>query len=125
MTVQLLPMLELDIGDINMSSSDFYQALISCDILGRLHTSGAAVLGPVVIHMPGPGAPGFVTWIQPKSGCVAYAKMLTPALGVIPVSTMALPPPPTDKSVTFESEGVCLNEEPKKPLRALETERDA
>ena len=96
MTVQLSPMLELDIGNINMSSGNFYQALIGCDILGGLHASRTAVLGPAVIHMPGPGAPGYASWMQPKSGCIAHAKMLMPmAGGVSPVLTMALPPPPT------------------------------
>ena len=69
------------------------------------------VLGPAVIHMLGPGSPGYVSWMQQKSGCIAYAKMLMPAAGgVIPVSTLALPPPPTKKSATFESEGICLSE---------------
>ena len=44
MMVQLLPMLELDVGDVNISSGDFYQALICCDILGGLHAGGAVVL---------------------------------------------------------------------------------
>ena len=61
MMIQLLPTLELDVGDINVSSRHFYQALICCNILGRLHAGGAAVLGPAVVHMPGPGAPGYVS----------------------------------------------------------------
>ena len=76
--------------------------------------------------MPGPDAPGYVSWMQPKLGCVAYAKMLTPTVGgVSPVSTMALPPPPTEKLATFESEGVRLSKEHKKQLRVLAMERDA
>ena len=75
MMVQLSPTLELDVGDVNVSSGDFYQVLIGCDILGGLHAGGASVLGPTVIHMPGPGAPGYVSWMQPKLGCVAYAWM--------------------------------------------------
>ena len=63
MTVQLSPTLELDVGDVNVSSGDFYQALIGCDILGGLHAGFASVLGPAVIHMPGPGAPGYVSWM--------------------------------------------------------------
>ena len=103
MTVQLAPTLELDVGDVNVSSGDFYQALIGCDILGGLHTGGASVLGPAVIHMPGPGAPGYVSWMQPKSGCVAYARMLTPsAVGVSPLSTMAPPSLAIEVSATFE-----------------------
>ena len=100
--------------------------LIGCNILGGLHASRAVVLGPEVIHMPGLGAQAYVSWMQPKLGCVAYAKMLTPAVGGVSlVSTMALPPPPTDKSATFKSEGVCLSKEHKKQLRVLATERDA
>ena len=76
--------------------------LISCDVLCGLHTSKAAVLGPAVIHMMGPGTPGYVSWMQPKLGCIAYAKMLMPAVGgVSPVLMMALPPPPTEKLATF------------------------
>ena len=64
--------------------------------------------------MPGPGAPGYVSWMQLKSGCVAYATMLTPAAGgVSPVSMMALPSLPTEKLVTFESEGIRLSKEHK------------
>ena len=102
MMVQLSSTMELDVGDINVSSGNFYQALIGCNILGGLHAGGVVVLGPAVIHMPGPGAPGYVSWMQPKSGCIAYAKMLIPAAGgVSPVLTMALPPLPTEKSPTF------------------------
>ena len=53
MTVQLSPMLELDIGDVNISSGNFYQVLIGCNILAGLHAGEAAVLGPAIIHMPG------------------------------------------------------------------------
>ena len=63
MMVQLFPILELDVGDIHVSSGDFYQALIGCNILGGLHASRVAVLGLVVIHMPGPGATGYVSWM--------------------------------------------------------------
>ena len=99
--------------------------LIGCDILGGLHAGGASVLGPAMIHMPGPGAPGYISWMQPKSGCIAYARMLTPSAGgVSPVSTMAPPSSPTEEPATFESEGVRLSEEHKKQLRALATERD-
>ena len=109
-----------------MSSGDFYQALIGCDILGGLHAGGASVLGPAVIHMPGPGAPEYVSWMQPKLGCVAYAWMLTPLTGgVSPVSTTAPPSSPSETSATFESEGVRLSDEHKKQLRALAMERDA
>ena len=119
-------MLEMDVADVNVSSGGFYQTLISCDILCRLHAGGAAVLGQAVIHMLGPGAPGYLSWMQPKSGCVTYAKMLTPAAGrVSPVLMMALPPPPNERLATFESEGICLSDEHKKRLRALATERDA
>ena len=87
---------------------------------------GTSVLGPAVIHMPGPGALGYVSWMQPKSGCVAYARMLTPlAGGVSPVSTTAPPSSPTKVSATFESEGVRLSKEHKKQLRVLAAERDA
>ena len=100
--------------------------LIGCDILGRLHAGGAVVLGPAVIHMLGPNTPGYVSWMQPKLGCVTYARMLTPAAGrVSPVSTMALPPPPNKRTATFESEGIRLSEEHKKQLQVLATERDA
>ena len=76
--------------------------------------------------MPGPGAPGYVSWMQPKSGCVAYARMLMPlAVGVSPLSMMAPPSLPTEVSATFKSEGVRLSEEHKKQLRALAKERDA
>ena len=76
--------------------------------------------------MLGPGTPGFLSWMQPKSGYVAYARMLMAMVGgVSPVSTMALPSPPTEKSATFESEGVRLSKEHKKQLRALAMERDA
>ena len=95
-------------------------------MLSGLHVGGASVLGPAVIHILGPGAPGYVSWMQPKSGCVAYARMLTPSAGgVSPVSTTAPPSTPAEVSATFESEGVCLSEEHKKQLRALATERDA
>ena len=63
MMVQLLPTLELDVDDINASSGDFYQALISYDILSGLHAGGAAVLGLAVIHMPSPGKPGYISWM--------------------------------------------------------------
>ena len=76
--------------------------------------------------MPGPGAPGYVSWMQPKSGCVAYARMLTPSAGgVSPVSMTAPPSTPTEVSATFESEGVRLSKEHKKQLQLLATERDA
>ena len=95
--------------------------LIGYNILGGLHAGRAAVLGLAVIHMLGPGAPGYVSWMQPKLGCVANAKMLAPAVGGVSlVMTMALPPPPTKKSATFES--VPLSKEHKKQLRALATE---
>ena len=68
MMVQLSPMLKLDVGDINVYLGDFYQALISCDILGGLHAGRAAVLGPAVIHMLGPGTPGYISWMQPSQG---------------------------------------------------------
>ena len=63
MMVQLSPMLELDVGDINVSSGDFYQALIGCDILDGLHAGGVAVLGTVVINMLGPSARGYISWM--------------------------------------------------------------
>ena len=37
MMVQLSPMLELDVGDVNVSLGNFYQALIGCDILVAAH----------------------------------------------------------------------------------------
>ena len=64
--------------------------------------------------------------MQPKLGHIAYAKMLMPvAGGVSPVSTRVLPPLPTKKLATLESEGICLSEEHKKQLRALATDSDA
>ena len=85
-----------------------------------------AVLGPVVLHVLGPGVPGYISWMQPKLGCMAHAKMLMPtAGGVSPVMTMALPPPPGKKLATFKSEGICLSEEHKRQLRALAMEQDA
>ena len=56
-------MLELDVGDVNISLGDVYQALIGYKILGRLHAGGAAVLEPAVIHMLGPGAMGYISWM--------------------------------------------------------------
>ena len=93
--------------------------IIGCNILRKLHTGGAAVLGPVAIYMRGPPVPGYISWMQPKSGCVAYAKMLAPTTGgVNPVTTMTkMPPPPPEKSATIESNGVCLSKENKKQLR--------
>ena len=65
--------------------------------------------------MPGPGVPGYISWMQLKSGCMAYAKMLAPAAGgVSSVMMMALPPLPTRKSATFEYKGVHLSKEHKK-----------
>ena len=126
MTLQLAPTLELDVAEVNVSTGDFYQALIGGDILGGLHTGGATVLGPAVIHMPGPGAPGHVSWMQPKSGCAAHAKILAPKHGwVAPINGKALPPPPAAGAITFETEGVRLSEEHKKELRRLAEERDA
>ena len=127
MAVQLSPMLELDISNINVSLGKSYQALIGCNILGGLHAGRVAVLGPVVIHMVGPGTMGYFSWMQPKSGCMAYAKMLVPSAGGVSlVTTMAqVPPPPTKKSATFEFKGIRLSKEHQKQLRALETERDA
>ena len=100
--------------------------LIGCNILSRLHTGEAAVLGPAVIHMLGPGMPGYVSWMQPKLGCNTYTKILMPAAGGVSlVSTMALPPLPTKTLATFESEGIHLSEEHKKQLTALAIEQDA
>ena len=109
----------MDISDINVSSGNFYQALIGGDILRGLHARRAASLGLAVIHMPGYSMPGYISWMQPKSGCVAYAKMLAPTTGgVNPVTTMTkMPPPPPEKSATIESNGVCLSKENKKQLR--------
>lgn len=126
MMVQLSLTLELDVGDVNISAGNFYQAHIGCNILGRLHASRAAVLGPAVIHMPGPGTMGYISWMQPKSGCMAYAEILAPAAaGIIPVTMTQLPPLAAQKPATFESKGICLSEEHKKRLRVLAMERDA
>ena len=123
MTVQFSPTLELDIGDVNIFSGNFYQALIRCNILGGLHAVGAAVLGPAVIHMPVPGTQGYISWMQPKSRCMAYTKMLVPTTGgVSPVTMTALPPTPAKKLMTFESEGVRLSKEHKNQQRVLATE---
>ena len=64
--------------------------------------------------------------MQPKSGCMAYTKMLVLVTdGVSPVITATqLSPPPAKKSATFESEGIHLSKEHKKQLRVLATQRD-
>ena len=59
MTLQLSSTLEMDLTGVNVCSGDFYQALLGCDILGGLH-AGGPILGPAVIHMPGPSSPGYV-----------------------------------------------------------------
>ena len=58
---------------------------------------------------------------------MAYAKILVPVAGGVSQVTMMsqLPPPPTKKSATFKSKGVCLNEEHKVQLRVLSMEQDA
>ena len=60
MTLQVAPTLELDLSGVNVSSGDFYQALIGCDMLGGVDPF---VLGPAVVHLPGAGARGYVTWM--------------------------------------------------------------
>ena len=122
--LQLAPTLEVDLTNVNVSSGDFYQALLGCDVLGGLHAGGQQILGPAVIRMAAPGAPGCVTWLQAKSGCVAYARMLAPP-GRANSTTGGLPPPPPTTSATFESEGVRLSEAHKKQLREICSERDA
>ena len=39
-TLQLAPTLEVDLTNVNVSSGDFYQALLGCDVLGGLHAGG-------------------------------------------------------------------------------------
>ena len=116
----------MDISGVNVSSGDFYQALLGCNILGRLYPSATAVLGPAVIHMLGPVTAGYVSWMQSKLGCMVYANMLMPSVGgVSPIITTQLPPLPANKSVTFESKGIRLSKEHKKQLRELAREQDA
>lgn len=93
-------------------------------MLGGLHAGGQQILGPAVIRMAAPGAPGCVTWLQAKSGCVAYARMLAPP-GRANSTTGGLPPPPPTTSATFESEGVRISEAHKKQIREICSERDA
>ena len=74
--------------------------------------------------MAAPGTPGCVTWLQAKSGCVAYARTMAPP-GRAGAATGSPPPPPPTSTVTFESEGVRLGEAHKKQIREICTERDA
>ena len=106
-----------------MSSGDFYQGLLGCNVLKGLH-AGITVLSPAAIQLPGPRTPRYVQWKQPKSGCLARARILAPPAGANSASTRATPPLPPEQA-TFDSEGVRLSEEHKKQLRALAEERDA
>ena len=74
--------------------------------------------------MAAPGAPGCVTWLQAKSGCVAYARMLA-SPSRANSTTGGLPPPPPTTSATFESEGVRISKVHKKQIWEICSERDA
>ena len=47
MTLQLSPTLEVDVTDVTVSSGDFYQALLGCDLL----KGKPGILGPATLKM--------------------------------------------------------------------------
>ncbi len=55
-TIQLSPMLELDLAGVVVSGGEFYQCLLGMDILG----GKPGILGPATVTVSAPGALGSV-----------------------------------------------------------------
>ncbi len=53
-TVQITPMLELDLANITVQEGSFYQGLLGMDVLA----GKAGVMGPAILKMSGPGTWG-------------------------------------------------------------------
>ena len=71
MTLLLAPTLEIDVANVTICLSDFYQGLLRCDLLCGHNEA----LGATTITLPGPDQPGVVSCLQKKVGCFAVTQM--------------------------------------------------
>ena len=126
MTIQLTPTLEVDVNNVTVSSGDFYQGLLGCDLL----KGKPGILGAATVIMEGDKQEGSIQWKQVKAGCIATTNFIAAQHSVGAASGEKLPPPPPrtpaqqDQPTTFEAQGVTLSGNNLQDLRKLALERD-